>query len=82
MKIVKFHSSDHKYYQQNLQLRDAILRQPIGKTISVNDLEIEMDNDFYGSIVDDKLLATLSVYAEQSYVAHLTAFAVKTHFQK
>lgn len=82
MKIVKFHSSDHKYYQQNLQLRDAILRQPIGKTISPNDLKIEMDNDFYGLIEDDKLLATLSAYAEQSHVAHLTAFAVDAHFQR
>lgn len=31
MKIIKFHSYDHKYYQQNLYLRDAILRRPIGK---------------------------------------------------
>lgn len=82
MKIIKFHSYDHKYYQQNLYLRDAILRRPIGKKISLDDLETEMDNDFYGLIMDDKLLGTLSIYAEQLHVAHLTAFAVDSHFQK
>lgn len=82
MRTIKFHSYDHKYYQQNLHLRDAILRRPIGKKISPDDLETEMDNDFYGLIMDDKLLGTLSIYAEQSHVAHLTAFAVDSHFQK
>ena len=46
--VKKYKSTDKTIYQASLQLRDVLLRQPIGKSIYEEDLTIEQDNDFYG----------------------------------
>ncbi|EHN59791.1 GNAT family N-acetyltransferase [Oenococcus kitaharae] len=79
---IKFHSSDKQYYDENLVLRNDVLRKPIGKTLNRSALTIEKDNQFYGLLLKDELLATLSVYALSPTKACLVAFAVRPDFQK
>ncbi|MFT8917548.1 MAG: GNAT family N-acetyltransferase [Oenococcus sp.] len=81
-KQIKFHSSDKQYYEQNLVLRNDVLRKPIGKALKRAELAIEKDNQFYGLLLEDELLATLSVYALSPTTACLVAFAVRTDFQR
>ena len=64
--VKKYKSTDKTIYHASLQLRDVLLRQPIGKSIYEEDLMIEQDNDFYGIFQGEEL----------------TAFAVKQEFQR
>lgn len=81
MKLIKYTKKDINLYDETLKLRDEILRKPLGKSIFEEDLEIEKDNNFYGIIVDKKLIATLSYYEEKVLVVHLVAFAVLDKYQ-
>lgn len=77
----KFCSTDILTYQSALELRNDLLRKPIGKNIYDEDLTIEKDNDFYGVFLGDQLIGTLSYFEESAGIAHLTAFAVAEKFQ-
>lgn len=81
MKLVKYDSGT-ALYQESLVLRNRMLRLPIGKDIFTEDLQIETNNDFYGILVEKKLIATFSIYNEAPFIAHLTAFAVDAPYQK
>lgn len=81
MNFKKYKSTDMVAYQDSLNLRNTLLRQPIGKSIYEEDLTIEQDNDFYGIFQGEELIGTLSFFEKQPHVAQLTAFAVKKEFQ-
>ncbi|MCO7124378.1 GNAT family N-acetyltransferase [Sporolactobacillus shoreicorticis] len=80
--FIKYKTIDRNYYRQALTLRNRVLRKPIGKDIYSEDLSVEKDNDFYAALIDNKVVATFSVFAEAPQIAHLTAFAVEPEFQK
>lgn len=82
LNVKKYKSTDKRIYQASLKLRDALLRQPIGKSIYEEDLTIEQGNDFYGVFQGEDLIGTLSFFEKQPHVAQLTAFAVKREFQR
>ncbi len=81
MEIVQFKATDKQLYQQNNQLRDKVLRRPIGKNLNKENLTIEQTNDFFAIVEANNMLATLSIYFESKTVAHLTAFAVEPDYQ-
>lgn len=82
MKTIKYKSNDHDYYRQALALRNKVLRKPIGKDIYSENMSVEKDNDFYAVLIDNKIIATFSIFVEAPQIAHLTAFAVNHDFQK
>ena len=82
LNVKKYKSTDKTIYHAALQLRDALLRQPIGKSIYEEDLTIEQDNDFYGIFQGEELIGTLSFFEKEPRVAQLTVFAVKQEFQR
>ncbi|SFG33999.1 Acetyltransferase (GNAT) domain-containing protein [Sporolactobacillus nakayamae] len=82
MRTIKYKTLDHDYYRQALALRNKVLRKPIGKDIYSENLSIEKDNDFYAVLMDNKIIATFSIFVEAPQVAHLTAFAVEPVFQR
>lgn len=81
MKLVKYKSYDTDYYTQTLKLRNDVLRRPLGKSIFDEDLTIERENDFYGWVKENQIIATLSTYVKESKTIHLTAFAVAPTYQ-
>ncbi|WP_086347575.1 GNAT family N-acetyltransferase [Candidatus Enterococcus clewellii] len=81
MEFINFRS-DEAIYQESLVLRNRILRLPLGRDVYAEDLLIEKENDFYGILIDEKLIATMSVYREAPFIAHLTAFAVDSSYQR
>lgn len=82
LNVKKYKSTDKTIYHAALQLRDVLLRQPIGKSIYEEDLTIEQDNDFYGIFQGEELIRTLSFFEKRPRVAQLTVFAVKQEFQR
>lgn len=78
----EYRSTDTKIYLQALKLRNDILRKPIGKDISNQDLKIEENNTFFGAFDKDQLIGTISYYVKSPNVAYLTAFAVKESQQR
>ena len=78
----KFKASNRDLYSQNINLRNKILREPLGKSLSADDLLIEKNNQFYGILSNQKLIATLSSYETDNSVIRLVAVAVDTNFQK
>ena len=78
----KYRTKDKSIYNQSLKLRNALLKILIGKSIYSENLEIEKDNDFYGTFKGEQLIGTLSYYEEEPKNAHLTAFVVKSIHQR
>lgn len=78
----KYHSTDTKFYQDSLILRNKLLRAPINKSLFDEDLTIEKNNDFYGIFFEEQLIGTLSFFTKDTGVAQLTAFAVEENFQR
>ncbi len=78
----KYFTSDKDIYIDSLKLRNRLLRMPIGKNIFDENLDIEKNNTFYGAFDDGCLIGTLSFFEEIINVAHLTAFAIDTDYQR
>lgn len=81
MSVVKYKSQETDLYEQTLQLRNKVLRLPLGKNIFVEDLTIEKENDFYGWEKEHQIIATLSTYLKEDRTIQLTAFAVEPIYQ-
>ncbi|MHC5227787.1 GNAT family N-acetyltransferase [Enterococcus sp. LJL99] len=81
-KLRKYSTLDHLIYKESLELRNELLRIPIGKSIYSENLKIEKDNTFFGAFEEEQLVGTLSYYEEADQIAHLTAFAVAIAHQK
>jgi len=57
----KFLTTNKQLYKQNINLRNAVLRSPLGKLITPEEMMIEQNNQFYGITVADVLVATFSL---------------------
>lgn len=77
----KFLTTNKQLYQQNINLRNAVLRGPLGKLITPEEMMIEQNNQFYGITVTDVLVATFSTYQKDAETLRLVSFAVDTSYQ-
>ncbi|MEX0380747.1 GNAT family N-acetyltransferase [Leuconostoc sp. MS02] len=78
----KFKTTDSDLYNQTINLRNDILRKPLGKQYLQHDLLIEKNNQFYGILLSQKLIATLSTYELGKSTIKIVSFAVDSDFQK
>ncbi len=54
MEIIRYTSRDMALYQETLELRDEILRQPWGFSIYDENLSYETENQFFGAVENGK----------------------------
>ena len=78
----KFLTTNKQLYQQNIDLRNAVLRGPLGKLITPEEMMIEQNNQFYGITVADVLVATFSTYQKNTATVRLVSFAVDMSYQQ
>ncbi|WEK36393.1 MAG: GNAT family N-acetyltransferase [Candidatus Pseudobacter hemicellulosilyticus] len=74
---------DHgsKEYQQMVQLRNDILRKPLGLTLSPEELEKEKEEMLIGAFEEDKILACCMLIKEDAQTARLRQMAVLNNLQ-
>ena len=74
---------DHgtKEYQQMVNLRNEILRKPLGLTFSVEDLEREKDDILMGAFEDDRLLGCCLLTRMDDGTVRLRQMAVPNGMQ-
>lgn len=77
----KFLTTNKQLYQQNIDLRNAVLRRHLKKLITPEEMMIEQNNQFYGITVADVLVATFSTYQKDAETLRLVSFAVDTSYQ-
>ncbi|CAK1225636.1 GNAT family N-acetyltransferase [Fructobacillus cardui] len=79
--FTKFKATDKDLYDQSINLRNAILRQPYNKPITTDEMLIEKNNQFYGITIDHLLIATFSCYQIDAATVRLVSFAVAEQYQ-
>lgn len=68
-------------YRQMLQLRDDILRRPLGLTFSPDELDREKENILIGAFDDDEILGCCMLVEEKPGVVRLRQMAVLNDLQ-
>ena len=82
MEIIRYTSRDMALYQETLELRDEILRQPWGFSIYDENLSYETENQFFGAVENGKLIGSLNYFVKAPKTAQLCAFVIKKDRQK
>ena len=74
---------DHgtKEYQQMVQLRNEVLRQPLGLSFSQDELAQEKDEILIGAFEDDKMLACCMLSKAENKCLRLRQMAVQNNLQ-
>jgi ribosomal protein S18 acetylase RimI-like enzyme len=74
---------DHgsREYQQMVQLRDDILRKPLGLYFTPEELESEKQNLMMGAFEDDSMLGCCMLVEEEPYTVRLRQMAVINDLQ-
>ncbi|HLY71102.1 MAG TPA: GNAT family N-acetyltransferase, partial [Puia sp.] len=74
---------DHgtKEYNQMVQLRNDMLRKPLGLSFTVDELEKEKDDVLIGAFEDDKLLGCCLLTKVDSQIVRLRQMAVPNSLQ-
>ncbi|GGB14282.1 GNAT family N-acetyltransferase [Puia dinghuensis] len=74
---------DHgtKEYQQMVNLRNEILRKPLGLDFSAEELELEKDDILMGAFEDDKLLGCCMLTRMDAATVRLRQMAVPRNMQ-
>jgi GNAT superfamily N-acetyltransferase len=74
---------DHgsREYQQMVQLRDDILRKPLGLHFTTEELESEKQNLMMGAFEDDSMLGCCMLVEEEPYTVRLRQMAVINDLQ-
>ena len=74
---------DHgsREYQQMVQLRDDILRKPLGLHFTPEELESEKQNLMMGAFEDDSMLGCCMLVEEEPYTVRLRQMAVINDLQ-
>lgn len=74
---------DHgtKEYQQMVNLRNEILRKPLGMTLSAEELEQEKDDILMGAFEDDRLLGCCLLTRTDESTVRLRQMAVPNNMQ-
>ena len=78
----KFLTTNKQLYQQNIDLRNAVLREPLKRFITPKEMIIEQNNQFYGITIADTLVTTFSSYQKDKNTVQLVSFAVSTAYQR
>src|SRR5690606_32147311 len=78
---VKIIATQHPLYPKVLQLRDEILRKPLGLSISDDDLSDEINQTIFVDIHDGKLRGCLLAKQISADTIKLRQMAVDTAFQ-
>ena len=78
----KFKANNKQLYKQNIDLRNAVLRKPLKKLITSDEMMVEQNNQFYGITINDILVATFSSYPKDSNTVRLVSFAVDAQHQQ
>lgn len=68
-------------YRQMLQLRDDILRKPLGLAFSTDELDREKENILIGAFDDDEILGCCMLVEEEPGVVRLRQMAVLNDLQ-
>ncbi len=80
--LTKFNTSNIKLYRQSIDLRNTVLRGPLKKLITPEEMTIEQNNQFYGITIAEVLVATFSIYQKDVNTIRLVSFAVSTQYQQ
>ncbi|MBI5372398.1 MAG: GNAT family N-acetyltransferase [Sphingobacteriales bacterium] len=78
LKIIEHGSSD---YQKMVQLRDLILRKPLGLVFTPEELEGEKDDILIGAFEEDEILGCCMLVEENSRIIRLRQMAVLNNLQ-
>lgn len=78
LKIIDYGTSE---YWQMVQLREEILRKPLGLGFSKEDLETEKDSMFIGAFDDDQMLGCCMLVEENPSTIKLRQMAVLNDLQ-
>lgn len=78
---VKIIATQHPLYPEVLQLRDEVLRKPLGMSIHEDDLSDEINQTIFVAIDEDTLKGCLLMKQINAEVVKLRQMAVDTAFQ-
>jgi ribosomal protein S18 acetylase RimI-like enzyme len=78
LKIIDYGTAE---YQQMLQLRDAVLRKPLGMTFTPAELEQEKSNLLIAAYEDDQMLGCCMLVEEDPQTVRLRQMAVLNDLQ-
>ena len=79
LKIIDHNS---KEYRQMIELRDEILRKPLGLYFDPEELNREKDDVLIGAFEDDKLIGCCLITRADAYSCRLRQMAVTSNLQK
>lgn len=79
IKEIKFKSPD---YEQELRLRLKILREPLGRTLTTEDLSLDADSIHLGAFFDHVLVGCLVLVPVSNSVVRMRQVAVDFEFQR
>lgn len=69
-------------YEQELEIRDLVLRKPIGRSIAQDDLSGEQQCTHFGIFEGDRLLGTLYLKEESDRTMRVKQVAVREEWRK
>lgn len=78
---VKIIATQHPLYPEVLQLRDEVLRKPLGMSIQDDDLSDEINQTIFVAVDEDKLKGCLLMKQISADIVKLRQMAVNTAFQ-
>ena len=79
---LKFIDHDSQEYAQMIQLRDSILRKPLGLYFNPEELTREKDDVLIGAFEDDKLIGCCLLTRDGHHSCRLRQMAVSSNLQK
>ena len=81
MKFIQFNTESTEY-QQALELRQQVLRIPVGLNLYDEDLSVEKNQLHFGLLLDDQLTACITAIPLDQNRAKIRQMAVSTNFQR
>ena len=79
---LKFIEHDSKEYKQMIELRDIVLRQPLGLYFDPEELSREKDDLLIGAFEEDKLIGCCLLTRADNHTCRLRQMAVSSNVQK
>lgn len=81
MNFIEFNTESEEY-QQALDLRQKILRLPVGLNLYDEDLSLEKDQLHFGLLSDDRIIACVTAVPLDKNRAKIRQMAVSTDYQR
>ena len=80
--IVKIIKHKTKLYWQSIELRDKILRKPLGLEFTKEELDLEYNQIHFVGFIDNEIVANLSLVPKENGSIKMRQVCVKNSFQK